>query len=227
MTARLPALAVLLPVVLAACAVAPSGSPPRRFLALGDSYTIGEGVGAAHRWPSQLAALLRAEGLAVEAAEIVARTGWTTAELAAGIDAASPEGPYDLVSLQIGVNNQYRGLALADYRAELAALLERAIGLAGGDPGRVVVLSIPDWGITPFAASYDRSRIAAEIDAFNEVARAEAESRGAVFVDVTPLFRLAADDPGLLVGDGLHPSGAMYAEWARLVLPPAIDALRP
>jgi lysophospholipase L1-like esterase len=226
-TARLPALAVLLPVALAACAVALSGSPPLRFLALGDSYTIGEGVGAAHRWPSQLAALLRAEGLAVGAAEIVARTGWTTAELAAGIDAASPEGPYDLVSLQIGVNNQYRGLALADYRAELAALLERAIGLAGGDPGRVVVLSIPDWGITPFAASYDRPRIAAEIDAFNEVARAEAESRGAAFVDVTPLSRLAADDPGLLVGDGLHPSGAMYAEWARLVLPPAIDALRP
>ncbi|MFN8501857.1 MAG: GDSL-type esterase/lipase family protein [Kouleothrix sp.] len=219
--------------LLAACgapartAHAPTdGAPaPRRFLALGDSYTIGESVAAAERWPVQLAGLLRARGVALAEPQIIARTGWTTDELAAAIDAAEPQGPFDLVSLLVGVNNQYRGRAAGEYRAELRALLGRAVALAGGDARRVLVLSIPDWGVTPFAAGRDAARIAAEIDAFNAIGRAEALDAGVRYVDVTAESRRAATDPALVAGDGLHPSGAMYAAWAALALPDALAAL--
>jgi lysophospholipase L1-like esterase len=193
-----------------------------RYLALGDSYTIGEGVAADERWPAQLAAMLRAHGLDVADPEIVATTGWTTDELAAGIDAAAPRGPYALVSLLIGVNNQYRGLAVDAYRAEFHGLLERAISFAGGDPRRVIVLSIPDWGVTRFADGRDRARIAREIDAFNAVNRDVARELGARWVDVTPASRRA---PAAVVADGLHPSGVQYREWATLALPQAQAAL--
>ena len=196
-----------------------------RYLALGDSYTIGEGVGAGERWPSQLAALLRARGIAVAEPEIVARTGWTTDELDAAIDQAAPHGPYGLVSLLIGVNNQYRGGAESIYREQFTGLLRRAIGFAGGDASRVVVLSIPDWGVTPFAEGRDRARVAAEIDAFNAAARTETAELGARWVDVTPASRQAGPDPAMLVADGLHPSGRQYARWAELALPAALAAL--
>ncbi len=189
-----------------------------RFLALGDSYTIGEGVAAAERWPVQLAALLRDRGCSVAAPEIVARTGWTTGELAAGVDAAAPRGPYDLVTLLIGVNNQYRGLDIGAYEDDMDALLGRAAAFAGGDASRVVVLSIPDWGVTAFAAERDGARIAAEIDAFNGVARRRTAAAGARWVDVTALSRLAGDGAGMLAEDGLHPSGRAYAAWARAAL---------
>jgi lysophospholipase L1-like esterase len=196
-----------------------------RFLALGDSYTIGEGVTPAERWPVQLAALLRADGLALAEPVILARTGWTTAELQAGLDAAAPAGPFDLVSLLIGVNNQYRGQTLDDYRVELGALLERAVGLAGGAPQRVLVLSIPDWGVTPFARGRGPAAIAAAIDAFNAVNRAAAEARGARYLDITPASRRAAAEPALIAADGLHPAGGLYAEWARLAQVEARAAL--
>src|SRR6476646_6311968 len=122
-----------------------------RFLALGDSYTIGESVSPAERWPAQLTAMLRREGLTLDEPQIVATTGWTTAELSAGNDRAAPRGLYELVSLLIGVNNQYRGHDIEEYRAQFDALLARALAFAGGRPARVVVLSIPDWGVTPFA----------------------------------------------------------------------------
>lgn len=202
-----------------------SATPPARFLALGDSYTIGEGVAEAERWPVQLAALLTAQGVAVAAPEIIARTGWTTAELSAGIDAAAPAGPYDLVSLLIGVNNQYRGLETEAYRTEFAALLQRASAFAGGRPARVLVLSIPDWGVTGFATGRDRAQIAREIDAFNALNRAEAERLGARYVDVTPLSRRAATESGWVAPDNLHPSGKMYAAWAELAQPAACAAL--
>jgi lysophospholipase L1-like esterase len=189
-----------------------------RFLALGDSYTIGEGVRAEERWPVQLAARLRAKGLAVAAPEIIARTGWTTDELARAIDEAAPRGPYDLVSLLIGVNNQYRGRDVAEYREQFSALLERAIGLAGGEVGRVLVLSIPDWGVTPFAAGRDAAAIAGEIDAYNIVNAEEARRRGTRYVDVTATSRLARDESGLIAGDGLHPSGEMYRRWVEEVI---------
>jgi len=197
-----------------------------RFLALGDSYTIGESVAAEERWPAQLAALLNAAGVEVSAPLIIAATGWTTDELAAGIDAADVRGPFDLVSLLIGVNNQYRGRDPEQYRAEFAGLLTRAIAFAGGEPSAVIVLSIPDWGVTPFANGRERAQIAAAIDAFNAINREAAEAAGARYVDVTPISRRAATDPALIAADGLHPSGAMYAEWARLALPLAREILK-
>lgn len=206
------------------------GAEPRmlRFLALGDSYTIGEGVAAEGRWPVQLAALLRRRGLAVAEPEIVARTGWTVAELAAGIDAAAPRGPYALVTLLIGVNDQYRGGRPEAYRPAFAAMLRRAAALAGGVASHVVVLSIPDWSVTPFAgdSGTDTARIAGEIRGFNQVNRQETRLAGAFYVDVTPSSRRALDDRSLLAGDGLHPAAAMYAEWARLALPAAAAALQ-
>src|SRR6267378_4763448 len=132
-----------------------------RYLALGDSYTIGERVEPGERWPAQLASLLRHEGLAALEPEIIARTGWTTDELMADIERAAPEGRFDLVSLLIGVNDQYRGRDAEEYRGPFRTLLERAVAFAGGEAGRVVVVSIPDWGATPFARGRDRARIAA------------------------------------------------------------------
>jgi lysophospholipase L1-like esterase len=202
-----------------------SATPSVRFLALGDSYTIGESVAPDERWPNQLATLLEAQGYEVPEPQIIARTGWTTGELSAGIDAAGPEGPYELVSLLIGVNNQYRGLDRKVYQTEFRELLRRAIDLAGGEAGRVLVLSIPDWGVTPFAAGRDQGRIAAEIDAYNAINRAEAAKAGSCYVDVTPISRVAAGKASLIAEDGLHPSGEMYGEWAQLALPAALAAL--
>ena len=161
----------------------------KRFLALGDSYTIGEAVDPAERWPERVAAMLRARGSEIADPEIIALTGWTTDELAAGIAAAAPRGPYDVVSLLIGVNNQYRGRRAEEYRAEFRSLLAAAIAFAGGRARRVVVLSIPDWGVTPLAEGRDRAAIGAEIDRFNAIGREEAERGGARFVDITPASR--------------------------------------
>jgi len=196
-----------------------------RLLALGDSYTIGERVSPAERWPARLVALLRERGLDVADPEIVAKTGWTTDELDAAIDQADPQGPYALVTLLIGVNNQYRGRGEDEYREQFRALLERAVAFAGGEPGRVVVLSIPDWGVTPFAEGRDRGQIGAAIDRFNAVNRQEAESRGARWVDVAPQSREAGGAAEFLAADGLHPSGKSYEAWARLALPAALAAL--
>lgn len=204
-----------------------NGAGEMRFLALGDSFTIGEGVAEGERWPVQLAGLLRERGVDVGDPRIIARTGWTTDELSAAIDDADPRGPYALVSLLIGVNNQYRGRSAEEYRGEFAELLRRAVGFAGGEASRVIVLSIPDWSLTPFAADRDRARIAAEIDAYNAVNREEAERAGVHWVDVTPQSRAAGADPAFLAADGLHSSGRAYAEWARLALPAALEALRP
>lgn len=196
-----------------------------RVLALGDSYTIGEGVAPAERWPEQLAAVLRGGGQVVAGPRIIARTGWTTDELTQAIAASNVAADYDLVSLLIGVNDQYRGRPVSDYPERFRALLRQAIGFAGGRPERVLVLSIPDWGVTPFAADRDRARIAAEIDAYNSVNRAETEAAGGRYVDVTAISREAANDASLLAPDGLHPSAAMYARWVELALPVARAAL--
>ncbi len=190
-----------------------------RFLALGDSYTIGESVQPSERWPVLLASLLRAEGLNVDDPLIIATTGWTTDELSAGMERAHPQGTFDWVSLLIGVNNQYRGRDPEEYRGQFISLLKRAIGFARGLPAHVLVLSIPDWSVVPFAAGRNRAQIAAEIDQFNAINREEARRAGAQHIDITAISRQAAADPDLIAGDGLHPSGKMYAEWARLALP--------
>jgi lysophospholipase L1-like esterase len=213
---------------LVACTAVPESSPitatpalekNMRYLALGDSYTIGENVAEAERWPVQLAARLSEQGIPTAEPEIIAVTGWTTDELAAGIHQAKPQGPYDLVTLLIGVNNQYRGRDPEEYRQQFADLLQQAIGFARDEPARVIVLSIPDWGVTPYAAGRDTVQIAAEIDAFNAINREEAEKAGVAYVDVTAVSRQAAHDSSLIAADGLHPSGKMYAAWVELLLP--------
>ena len=165
------------------------------------------------------------EGLRVAPPQVIAATGWTTDELSAALGGAAPEGPFHLVTLLIGVNNQYRGRSLDEYRIEFQALVGRAIALATGDPARVVVLSIPDWGVTPFAEGRDRARIAREIDAFNGANREAAEAAGASHVDVTAASRELSTRDGMLTADGLHPSGRQYRHWAQLVLPVARRAL--
>ena len=204
----------------ATVSVLPSGM---RYLALGDSYTIGEGVEAAGRWPLQLATALREEGIALRDPRIIATTGWTTDELASAIDLAEPLGHWDLVTLLIGVNNQYRGRSVVDYRREFTELLDRAVGFANARKDRVMVLSIPDWGVTPFAVheASNRGNIAAEIDAFNAAAREVCEHRGVAFVDITPTSRDRGGDPDQVAEDELHPSAAMYTRWTELALPVA------
>lgn len=203
----------------------PSKSTNLRFLALGDSYTIGESVPDSERWPVQLTACLRDAGFLIDSPEIIARTGWTTDELDIGIKSANPQGPYDLVSLLIGVNNQYRGRTSEEYRSQFQGLLQQAIVFAENDPKRVIVLSIPDWGVTPFAAEQDSQKIAAEIDEFNTINQAEAELAGTYYVDITPISKTAAKNLDLIASDGLHPSGEMYKLWADLVFPIAKSIL--
>jgi lysophospholipase L1-like esterase len=196
-----------------------------RYLALGDSYTIGESVAENERWPNQLAMMLAGKNIQTEVT-IIARTGWTTDELWQGIQADSPQGIFDLVTLLIGVNNQYRGYDIVEYREQFRFLLGKSIEYAGGDANRVIVLSIPDWGVTPFASGRDREQIAKDIDAFNLVNQEEAEKAGVHFVNVTPISRDAVNDLSLIASDGLHPSGKMYSEWAELVLPEALKILK-
>lgn len=204
--------------------MAPAGGQDAiAYLALGDSYTHGEAVDAAGRWPAQLAAALRAGGIALADPRIVATTGWTTDELGAAMDAAGPLGDHGFVSLLIGVNNQYRGRPVDDYAAEFARLLDRAIGLAGGRAGRVLVLSIPDWGVTPFgqASGRDTAAIARDLDAYNAAAAAGCARRGVAFVDITGASRTLGARPDRIAGDGLHPSALAYADWTALALPVA------
>lgn len=192
--------------------------PAFRYLALGDSYTIGEGVSMEERWPNQLAKLLEADGTQAQVT-IIARTGWTTSELWQGIQAEEIQSPYDLVSLLIGVNNQYRGYDINEYRDQFNFLLNKSIEYADGDANRVVVLSIPDWGVTPFASNRDREQIAKEIDQFNLVNREMSERAGVHYVDVTPISREAVNATVWIAADGLHPSGKMHAIWAEKTLP--------
>ena len=194
------------------------------FLALGDSYTIGEGVTEAERWPTQLAHRLRAEGCDVDDPQIIATTGWTTDELADALDAIALTPGYGLVTLLIGVNNQYRGRDAQEYRQQFHQLLERAVALAGGHANHVVVVSIPDWGMSRFARDNgrDADAVGRALDYFNSLARVEATRAGAAFVDITDLSRSYPDE---LVDDGLHPDAQQYARWAERIVPAALAAL--
>ena len=206
--------------------VIPVETPQKsNFLALGDSYTIGEGVLVNDRWPVQLAAALNQRGFAVETPHIIARTGWTTDELMLAIEAAGIKDTFQLVSLLIGVNNQYRGRSAEQFRGELVQLLEKAIAFAGNEPKRVFMFSIPDWGVTPFAEGRDRARIAREIDAYNTVIREETAKLNVLFVDITRISREAANDPALLASDKLHPSGKMYGRWVDELLPQLLNRI--
>lgn len=184
------------------------------YLALGDSYTIGENVPIYDSFPYQTVQLLRKGGYSFYAPEIVAKTGWTTDELQAGIANNKLLSHYDIVSLLIGVNNQYRGRSLQEYTEHFEALLKRAIAFANNKNKHVFVLSIPDWGVTPFAKDRNSVTIAHEIDSFNAVNKLFAEKYNVHYIDITPGTRLAANDTTLLAGDQLHYSGKEHGHWA-------------
>lgn len=188
----------------------------KKFLALGDSYTIGESVTVAERWPVQLARALREKKIAVEDPWIIATTGWRTDDLKKAILAAKPSNDFDMVSLLIGVNNQYQGKPVAEYAPEFEELLKMAIVFAGGDKKRVFVVSIPDYGYTPFGKG-NQEKISKQIDEFNDVNRSIALRYGVPYFDITGISRRGLEEPRLVASDGLHPSGEMYKEWVDLI----------
>lgn len=187
------------------------------YLALGDSYTIGESVPLHEGFPYQVVQRLRKKGLHFHAPEVVAKTGWTSFELAEHILHTQLNEHYDFVSLLIGVNNQYRGLQISEFENDFEYLLKKAIYFAGNKPERVIVLSIPDWSITPFAAERDTNKISQEIDAFNKVCEDKVKKLGGHFIDITTQTRLAKNDESLLASDKLHYSAKSHAVWAEKV----------
>lgn len=202
---------------------------PYTYLALGDSYTIGQNVSADENYPNQLTRILKDDKLD-GSAKIIAVTGWTTDNLANGIEAAESKGEllqqYDLVTLLIGVNNQYQGEEAKNYRPKFEASLQRAISLAGNISGHVIVISIPDWGVTPFAGLRNREEIAQEIDDYNYINRELAEKYNTGYLYITDWTRQAATDPSLLASDNLHLSGKEYARWANALANMVNDYLR-
>lgn len=190
-----------------------------RYLALGDSYTIGEQVLVTESFPYQVVQLARRQGLVLAAPEIIARTGWTTDELQAAMESYQFQPPYEFVSLLIGVNNQYRGRTAEEYSLQFKHLLDQAIALAGGIRQRVVVLSIPDWSVTPFATGRNREQITVAIDHFNAINQQLASEQAVGYINITPGTREAAMDNSLLAADGLHPSPKEYRRWAEKLLP--------
>jgi len=185
-----------------------------KYLALGDSYTIGEQVDYRHNFPSQTVDILHQQGIDIRLDKLIATTGWTTDELAAALSEARPAGTYDWVSLLIGVNNQYRGRSAEEYKIQFYGLLCQAILYAGARPERVVVLSIPDWGLTPFNTERDRAQTSAEIDEYNRINRAITLDMGCHYLDITASTREHANDADYLTEDQLHYSGKEYRLWA-------------
>jgi lysophospholipase L1-like esterase len=198
------------------------------YLALGDSYTIGESVAMESNFPFQLSARLRANGLDVGSPKIIATTGWTTSELQSAIKAAALKQKFGLVTLLIGVNNQYRGESLNIYRKEFKELLQTALDFADGNKAHVFVLSIPDWGVTPFGAGSgrDQQSVAKDIDAFNAINKEETLAMGISYTDITVASRRAGTDKTLVATDGLHYSAKMHAEWVELLKPAVIKVLK-
>ncbi|MGN6351805.1 MAG: SGNH/GDSL hydrolase family protein [Parafilimonas sp.] len=189
------------------------------WLALGDSYTIGESVNEEERFPAQTISLLKKKNIPFRKPEYIAITGWTTQNLLDGIAQENPQNPFDVVSLLIGVNDQYQQMDTAGYRIRFIACLEKAIELAGNKKEHVFVLSIPDYSVTPFAGKMDTAQISKEIETFNMINKAVTSSYNISYTDITPLTREAEKDNTLIALDGLHPSGKEYARWAALLAP--------
>lgn len=187
------------------------------YLAIGDSYTIGESVPASKNFPNQTAALLKKAGITINEPTIIAKTGWTTDELQEQLSRTRLAVPFDFVTLLIGVNNQYRGRSADEYAKQFEELLQQAIGYAGGNTNHVIVLSIPDWGVTPFAEGRDRKQIAKEIDLYNSFNERISKQYKVHYINITSFTREAATDKTLVAKDGLHPSGKDYARWAEKV----------
>jgi len=196
------------------------------YLALGDSYTIGEKVSVDQRWPVQLVDSLRSEGVAVQNPKIIAQTGWTTDELIAAVDDADLSQKYDLVSLLIGVNNQYRGYDFEIFRKEFDQLLEQAIAFAGGESQNVFVVSIPDYGVTPLGQQKNPDKIARQLKRYNAAARKISDAHDVSFVNITPESKEAKTDTSLVASDNLHPSGKMYQQWVDQIFPVVFKKLQ-
>jgi lysophospholipase L1-like esterase len=188
-----------------------------KFLALGDSYTIGQSVAVSERWPVQLIDSLKKRGLTCYDPKIIATTGWRTDNLKSAIINANLANDYNLVSLLIGVNNYYQGKSVESYAPEFEELLNMAIKLAGNNKSHVFVVSIPDYGYTPFGQS-NQETISKGIDAFNAVNKSITEKYGITYFNITEISRRGLQEPSLVASDGLHPSGKMYAEWVELIL---------
>lgn len=191
----------------------------KTYLALGDSYTIGESVPEQERFPVQTVKLLRLQNIKMNDPDIIAVTGWTTTDLINALNNHPPKNNYSIVSLLAGVNNQYRHGSIEEYKIEFAELLNRAISYAANNKNHVFVLSIPDYSVTPFAAGLDTVKIAREIDEFNEVNKTISLHTGVHYVDITPAFREAKYNRSLIAGDGLHPSAYQYKKWSMLLAP--------
>jgi lysophospholipase L1-like esterase len=215
---RLIALLSLLVFISCTSPKTPTEAQEFRFLALGDSYTIGESVAENERWPVQLSDSLNSHGFDVIATDIIATTGWTTAELMNGITAENPDSNYNLVSLLIGVNNQFRGYDFEIYEEEFVELVNRAITFAGGDVNRVFMVSIPNYGVTPFGQSRGEDRIRQELLEYDAYANQIADQYGIQFFNITPISEKAKEDESYIANDRLHPSGKMYTEWVELML---------
>lgn len=199
---------------------------PLRYLALGDSYTIGESVEPALRWPVQLVERLRKEGFEVEDPRIIATTGWTTQDLLQAIEKQLNNEKYDLVSVLIGVNNQYQGKSIDAYEKDLHEIFKEAIKHSERGAAGVFAVSIPDYGVTPFGASREEE-IGRELDEFNRVFAEVASQYEVEFFNITPISRRAKEEPGLIAEDNLHPSGEMYREWVDLIYPEVKEILSP
>ncbi len=194
-------------------------SQQKKYLALGDSYTIGESIAVESNFPNQLLKSLTQTGLQVAIPNIIAVTGWTTTDLKTAIEEENPSTDYDLVTLLIGVNNQYQQTPIQLYSLEFKELLQNAISFAGGDTKKVIVISIPDYGITPFAKNGDAKKIAIELDNYNSIARVISEEMNVSFIDITTISRSIQFKEGLLAEDGLHPSAFQYSLWVKEILP--------
>jgi lysophospholipase L1-like esterase len=210
-----PGMLVIL--IFMAAMKSPSPAQPYTYLALGDSYTIGEQVPAQDNFPMQTVHFLDQAGITFQSPKIIAKTGWTTDELQADINKANIKQQYDFVTLLIGVNNQYRGRTVAEYATQFEGLLGQAIQFAGNQTSHVIVVSIPDWGATPFGGTGDRNKIAREIDEYNATNKLIAEKYNVHYIDITPGTRDALHDLSLITTDGLHPSAKEYTKWSKQV----------
>lgn len=198
----------------------------KTYLALGDSYTIGESVAESDRFPVQTVQLLRQQNIDIANPDIIAVTGWTTGNLLNALNNNPPKKNYSVVTLLIGVNNQYQGKSLNEYKTEFTELLLRAIKYAGDNTKHVFVISIPDYSVTPFAQGSDTAGIAKEIDAFNAANKAITLNEGVAYIDITPISREVKNDPSLVAGDGLHPSGIQYKRWSELIAAEVLPELK-
>ncbi|MDI9366465.1 MAG: SGNH/GDSL hydrolase family protein [Flavobacterium sp.] len=203
----------------------PTTAVYKSYLALGDSYTIGQLVDSVDRFPAQTAAILKQQNINIVPLQYIATTGWTTTNLATAITSVNPNVPFDVVSLLIGVNDQYQNRNINDYAGRFRQLLQTAIQLAGNKPSHVFVLSIPDYGVTPFGGN--NAAISLQIDAYNAINKQVTQTlTGVNYIDITPASRLAATNKNLLAIDGLHPSGKQYKLWAEQLAPQMAAALK-